>query len=222
MAVKLVAPKNRVIIKVDMELKNSHTFSDGTKIRLERSFDNFNMRYVNPVNGIVISSAVAPEGSEVLIHHNSTHDTYRIFNYSPPTEEASSDIRYFSIPEEECFFWRRDGSTWKPFNNFVTALRVFKPYEGSLEGIAPSVLKDRLYVTSGSLKGNVVFTLKASDYEIIYQDLDGREDRMIRVRHYDKEYNDRNEIIAVDKESTNLLKKGKLLVGFSKDDAKQI
>lgn len=218
---KLVAPKNRVVVKVDMEFKNSHTFSDGKKIRIERSFDNFNMRYVNPVNAIIISSHVAPEGAEVLIHHNSTHDTYRIFNYQPPTEEASSDVRYFSIPEEECFFWRKDGSTWNPFNNFVTALRLFSPYTGVIKGVPPSLIKDRLLITSGSANGEVAITLKASDYEIIYQDEDGREHRMIRMRYYDGEDNVKNEVIAFDYELTKKVKSGKVLVGLTPSDAKQ-
>ena len=70
----LIEPSNRVIIKVDLESKNSHTFKDGTKIRLERIYDNFNMRYVKPVNGIVVNAKDIPEGAEILIHHNATHD----------------------------------------------------------------------------------------------------------------------------------------------------
>jgi hypothetical protein len=93
---RLIAPSNKVIIKVDLESKNRHTFKDGTKIRLERIYDNFNMRYVKPVNGIVVNAKDIPEGAEILIHHNSTHDTYKIFNYQKPTTEASSDVQYFS------------------------------------------------------------------------------------------------------------------------------
>jgi hypothetical protein len=77
---KLIAPTGRVIIKINLESKNTHTFADGTKIRLERQYDNFNMRYVKPVNAEVVSSKYIPEGSEILIHHNATHDTYRLFS----------------------------------------------------------------------------------------------------------------------------------------------
>ena len=95
---KLKAPSNRVIIKVDLESKNSHTFKDGTKIKLERVYDNFNMRYVKPVNAEVVDAKDIPTGAEILIHHNATHDTYKIFNYQRPTTEASSDIQYFQYP----------------------------------------------------------------------------------------------------------------------------
>jgi len=219
---KLKAPSNKVVIKVDLESKNSHKFADGTTIRLERQFDNFNMRYVKPTNAIVVSANNIPEGSEILIHHNSTHDTYRIFNYLPPTTDASSNVKYYSIPEEECFFWREKvGDEWKPMPNFVTALRLFKPYLGTFEGIEPSVLKDRLFITSGELKGNAVMTLKSSDYEIIYQNENGTEDRVIRVRYYD-EWNERNEIICIDHELTEKINTGEILVGLSVSDAKTL
>jgi hypothetical protein len=219
---KLKAPSNKVVIKVDLEGKNTHKFADGTTIRLERQFDNFNMRYVKPTNAIVVSAKNIPEGAEILIHHNSTHDVYRIFNYLPPTTDASSNVKYYSIPEEECFFWRENvGDEWKPMANFVTALRLFKPYHGTFEGIEPTLLKDRLYITSGELKGNAVMTLKSSDYEIIYQNENGTEDRVIRVRYYD-EWNERNEIICIDHELTEKINTGEVLVGLSVSDAKTL
>ena len=216
----LIAPKNRVIIKVDLESKNSHTFEDGTKIRLERVYDNFNLRYTKPVNAIVVNAHNMPEGAEVLIHHNSTHDTYRIFNYKGLSEEASSDIKYYSIPEEECYLWRKD-SDWKPCTNFATGLRLFKPLETTFIGIKPEKISQRLYATSGDIKGKVVITLKACDYEIIYQDEKGQEDRVIRFRYY-PEGHERNEVIGIDHELTRAVKEGKILVGLSDTDAKKI
>lgn len=219
---KLKAPSNRVIIKVDLESKNSHTFKDGTKIKLERVYDNFNMRYVKPVNAEVVDAKDIPSGSEILIHHNATHDTYKIFNYQRPTTEASSDIQYFSIPIEECFMWRKEkGSLWNALNNFVTALRIFKPYKGMLEGIEPEVMNNKLFITSGELKGRAVNTVISSDYEIIYQNDDGTEGRIIRLRYY-PDGNDRNEIIAINDNMTELIEKGDLWVGYSKSDAKQL
>jgi hypothetical protein len=219
---KLKAPSNRVIIKVDLESKNSHTFKDGTKIKLERVYDNFNMRYVKPVNAEVVDAKDIPTGAEILIHHNATHDTYKIFNYQRPTTEASSDIQYFSIPIEECFMWREGkGSIWNALNNFVTALRIFKPYNGMLEGIEPEVMNNKLYITSGELKGKAVNTVISSDYEIIYQNDDGTEGRIIRLRYY-PDGNDRNEIIAINDNMTALVESGDLLVGYSKSDAKQL
>jgi hypothetical protein len=219
---KLKAPSNRVIIKVDLESKNSHTFKDGTKIKLERVYDNFNMRYVKPVNAEVVDAKDIPAGAEILIHHNATHDTYKIFNYQRPTTEASSDIQYFSIPIEECFMWRAGkGSIWNALNNFVTALRIFKPYKGMLQGIEPEVMNNKLYITSGELKGRAVNTVISSDYEIIYQNDDGTEGRIIRLRYF-PDGNDRNEIIAINDNMTELVESGELLVGYNKSDAKQL
>ena len=219
---KLKAPANRVIIKVDLESKNSHTFKDGTKIKLERVYDNFNMRYVKPVNAEVVSANNIPEGAEILIHHNATHDTYKIFNYQRPTAEASSDMQYFSIPVEECFMWRAEkGSTWNALNNFITGLRIFEPYTGFLQGIDPSLVKNKIYVTSGDLAGNVVGTVISSDYEIIYQNDDGTEGKIIRLRYY-PEGNDRNEVISIEHEMTNKVKNGELLVGYNISDAKKL
>ena len=219
---KLKAPSNRVIIKVDLESKNSHTFKDGTKIKLERVYDNFNMRYVKPVNAEVVDAKDIPAGAEILIHHNATHDTYKIFNYQRPTTEASSYIQYFSIPIEECFMWREGkGSIWNALNNFVTALRIFKPYKGMLQGIEPEVMNNKLYITSGELKGRAVNTVISSDYEIIYQNDDGTEGRIIRLRYY-PDGNDRNEIIAINDNMTELVESGELLVGYNKSDAKQL
>ena len=219
---KLTSPANRVIIKVDLESKNSHTFKDGTKIKLERQYDNFNMRYVKPVNAEVVNAKNIPAGAEILIHHNATHDTYKIFNYQRPTAEASSDIQYFSIPIEECFMWREEkGSTWNALNNFITGLRIFEPYNGFLQGIEPSLIKNKIYVTSGDLAGNVVGTVISSDYEIIYQNDDGTEGKIIRLRYY-PEGNDRNEVISVEHEYTERVKNGELLVGYSISDAKKL
>jgi len=219
---KLKAPSNRVIIKIDLESKNSHTFKDGTKIKLERVYDNFNMRYVKPVNAEVVDAKDIPTGAEILIHHNATHDTYKIFNYQRPTTEASSDIQYFSIPIEECFMWREGkGSIWNALNNFVTALRIFKPYNGMLEGIEPEVMNNKLYITSGELNGKAVNTVISSDYEIIYQNEDGTEGRIIRLRYF-PDGNDRNEITAINDNLTELVKNGDLWVGYSKSDAKKL
>jgi hypothetical protein len=219
---KLKAPINRVIIKVDLESKNSHTFKDGTKIKLERVYDNFNMRYVKPVNAEVVSANGIPEGAEILIHHNATHDTYKIFNYQRPTAEASSDMQYFSIPIEECFMWRdKKGSTWNALNNFITGLRIFEPYTGFLQGIDPTLVKNKIYVTSGELEGSVVGTVISSDYEIIYQNDDGTEGKIIRLRYY-PEGNDRNEVISIEHEFTNKVKNGELLVGYNISDAKKL
>ena len=62
------AVEGRVIISVDHEKKNSHTFEDGTTIRLERDWNNLNRRETQPVNAIVIDGEGIKDGAEILIH----------------------------------------------------------------------------------------------------------------------------------------------------------
>lgn len=215
----LKAVDGKVIIKMNVENKNYHTFEDGKKIRLERQFNNLNRRETEPVNAWVIDGEGIPKGSEILIHHNSVHDSNRVFGY----KEKSKNVQYFSIPIEECFFWRNDKGKWNAVKPFETALRVFKPYSGPLANIEPTLMKDMLYVTSGRLKGNIVKTLKACDYEIIFQNNEGREERMIRFRPDGDEKTKREpEAIAIMDELNVDLYKGELLVGLSTTDCKQV
>ena len=154
----LIAPANRLIIEVDLEYKNSHTFSTGEKIRLERGYDNFNGRYTNPVNGIVVDGLGLKKGTQVVVHHNSIHDTNKIFNYiNRPL------YGIYSVPIEECYVYF-DGS-WKPFDGFSLGYRLFQPYKGAIKGIQPTLIKNKIYVTQGEYKGEVVNTLRAADYE---------------------------------------------------------
>lgn len=209
---------NRVIVKVDLQLKNHHTFSDGQVIRLERQFNNFNRRETEPVNAIVISSEHIPTNSEILISHNALHDSNKIFSYP----SSSSDIQYFSIPEAECFAWRDKGGKLRPMKNFEFGLRVFRPYTGIISNIEPTILKDTLLVTTGKFKGNVVNTLKASDYEIVFQNKKGQEERLIRIRHSDDSDFDREEITCINHELTDQVNNNELLIGYDKNNSKYI
>ena len=216
------AVEGKIIISVDREKKNSYTFESGLKIRMERNWNNLNQRETQPVNAIVIDGEGIKEGSEILIHPNVTHESHQIFNHHQLSGNVEgSDIRYYSVPLDKCYAWL-DGEEWKPLKNFDFALRVFKPYEGMLEGIEPTLITDMLYVTTGELKGNIVHTLKACDYEIVFQGIHDREERIIRFRHFTDEDNDREEVIAVNHELTEKLNQGKILVGLSKSDAKTI
>lgn len=219
------APENRLIISVSMDAKNWHTFSDGTKIRLEREFDNFDRKYVAPVNATVVASDYIPTGSEIIIHHNCTHDTNRLFNYKTLSgEEIASNVRYFSILEGQAYLYRIEGTDeWLPCRNFATGLRIFKPYTGTIQGVESTLIKDKLYITSGELKGKVVLTLKASDYEMVFQGVNGREQRVIRCRHFGIDNNhEREEIIGIDHETTQLVEKGVIYLGLSSKDCKPI
>jgi len=213
----------RVIVKVNLQSKNYTTFNDGTKIRLERQFNNFNRRQTEPVNATVVSAEYIPAGSEILISHNALHDTSRIFDYVPPSGNESIDIGFFSIPEYDCFAWRDTDGQLKPMKHFDFALRVFKRYEGHLTGLPHHEYKETLYVTTGKLKGNVVKTLKGCDYVIVYQDTNGKEGNMIRFRPFgNPEEKREEEAIAILNEFTQKVNDGELLIGLTNSDCKTL
>jgi len=220
----LVHTEGRIVVKLDMKNKDSYTFENGTTIRRERNFNNFNRRETQPVNAIVISGEGIPKNAELLVGHNSFHETNRINDYKSSFDnEESERVRYFSIPEYECFAWRENEGEWHPIPPFEFGLRVFKPYQGLLQNIAPTQLTDTLFVTSGSLKGNVVKTLLACDYQIIYQDINGRENYLIIFRPDGEEKKQREpEAIAILNQETEQVLNGELLVGYSLSDAKKI
>lgn len=216
--VPLVYVEGRVIVKVDLKYKNEYAFANGQRISIERNFNEFNKRITQPVNCIVISAENIPTDSEILISHSSIHDSNRIFSYKGLTD--TSDIKYYSIKEEECFAWRDTDGEFKPMKNFEFALRVFQPYEGKLEGIEPKLIKDVLYVTTGKLSGQVCHCLIASDYQIVYQELNGRENNLIRFRHSDDEEIEREELIAISHTLTKQVANKQLLIGLSPNDCK--
>lgn len=214
--------EGKVVIKINIESKNSHRFEDGTTIRLERQWNNLNKRETEPVNAYVISGDGIPEGAEILIHPNVVHDSYKIHNYTALSgEKIASDWRYYSIPQEQCFLYR-DGETWLPLKGYAIGQRVYKPYDGLIMGIMPTKIKDVLYIETGKFKGQIVHTLKASDYEIIFQGTNGQEQRIIRCRHYENEDGEREEIIAINHELTKKANKGELLIGNSVSTAKPV
>lgn len=220
---KLTYVKDRVILSIDLEGKNSHTFSDGTKIRLERQWENFNQRHTQPVNGTVISAEDIPEGAEILLSHNATHPVNQLFNFKNLSgEEIASDTKYFSIPVSECFAWKNKEG-WQPLPGFDFALRLFKPYIGFLVGIEPTLIKNVLYVTTGTYKGIVCRMQNACDYQIIFQDSNGQEGNIIRCRpHGNKKEHREPEVIAIDTELTELVNSGEYLIGLSPSDAKSL
>lgn len=216
--------EGKVIVQVDLESKNWHTFADGTKIRRERQYENLNRRETEPVNAIVVSGKNIPAGAEILIHPNAIIESNKIYNYQQLSgKDEDSDIKYYSISEDQCFFWRDENDNWQPLPPYETALRVFKPYEGVIEGIEPTQLKDTLFVTSGELKGKVVATIKASDYQVVFQDINGREGNLIRFRPFGDEKTGREEeAIAILNDITKKVKRGEYYVGLTKSDAKPI
>lgn len=217
--------KDRVIIKVDVEQKNNHTFSNGITIRLERDYNNLDQKYTQQVLGEVLSSETVPVGSLILFHHNSIHDVNTVFDSDLLTkEEKVAGFKVISLDESECFLWKQIGEcfTWKPIKNFCTALRVFEPYKGALVCIEPKIIKNVLYLTSGEYKGNVVHTVKASDYQITFRNEKGIDERIIRCRHFEDRLDEREEIIMIDGYLTDKVNNGKLLVGIEKSDCKTL
>lgn len=223
---ELKAVKNRTIVSLDIEGKNSHRFTNGMIIRLERNYNNLNKRETQPINAFVVDSEIIPIGSEVLIHHNSFHPVNQIFNYVPlGGNETSSSVKYFSILDEECFLYReKKGSTWNPCNGFATALRIYKPYNGMLQGIEPKLVPNVLWITSGKLKNNACHTVTHADYELVFQGINGQEERVIRVRYYneDEPHEREDEIIAIDHSLTKKIKSGECLIGLTPSKAEKL
>lgn len=215
----LIHVEGRIVVKVDVNYKNSHKFSDGTVIRLERAYNNFNRRETQPINCIVISAANIPKNAELLVDHNAFVETNRINDYKNSFENDESDlVRYFSVPNEECYAYRIGQGEWMPMDGFDFALMIFKPYEGMLQGIEPTLVKDMLFVTTGELKGHVVKTLKGCNYIIVFQGDDGREKRILRFRPFGNEkLHLEEEAICIMHELTDKVNKGELLLGLDKN-----
>jgi hypothetical protein len=186
--------------------------------------DNFDRKYTEQVLGVVVDAENIPTDAFVLFHHNSLHDTYEIKNHSQLSgKEIASGIKYFSIMERDVFFWKMNAEhEWHPTEGYATALRVFKPYEGFIEGIPPTKINDTLFVTSGKYQGKIVRTLKASDYQLTFRcPLTGRDVSMIRFRP-DGDKEREPEAIAIMDELTKQVKKQELLIGLTPSDAKML
>ena len=217
------APIGRVIIKVDVEQKNNHTFSNGTTIRLERDYDNLDKKYTSQVLGEVLAAENIPVGALILFHHNAIHDVNTVFDADLLTaEEKVAGFKVISLSEEECFCWKHIGlcESWNVVKNFSTALRVFEPYKGVMQGVEPTLIKNVLYLTSGEFKGKVAHTVKAADYAITFRSETGKDEVIIRCRHYEQEWSEREELIAIDGDLTKKVKKGELLIGLTPNDCK--
>lgn len=218
----LKASDGRIVVSIDMQKKQSHQFEDGTKIHLARGYNNFNLRDYYPVNAVVIAANDIPTGTEILLQYTAIQDTFLVHNYKPLSgSQIADDVKYYSIPQEMAYAYLEDGD-WKPMKNIAFALRVFRPYAGALVGIEPTQIKDTLFITTGHLKGKIVKTLKASDYQLVFQDTNGREGNIVVVEHYEDGDNDRDLIICIMDELTEQVHAGKLTVGLTKTDAKSI
>lgn len=214
---------NRIVCSVDMEYKNRHALGNGAEIKLRRNIDEFDKRITQPVNGIVIDAENIPKGAEVLLNHNATHDLHKLFGYHGISGAAiANNMQYFSIPTHDVYAWRMNNGQWQPLYPYELALRVFKPYEGSITGIKPTLIPNKLYITTGILTGKIAVTRHHSDYEIIFQNEHGKEEKMIRVRYFGETEDFREQIIGIDKDATEKIIKGKLEVGYNQFDTKKV
>lgn len=239
--VEIFAPRDRIIVVMDTDEKNWHNLGFGKTIELRRDVEQLNYRIKTPVNCILISSNnYIPFGSEIICSYLAIHPTNLIYGLEEDIEIA--DVHYYSILESDCYIWRENkDQEWKPCNGYALGLRLYEPYKGDFLGIEPKELKDYLYVTSESksfgltvinnhsnisfkncdLKGKVVKTLKSALYECILQGKNGREESVIRVRHWDYEDNPREEFVMVDLDKTKMVENGDLIVGVDIKSAKK-
>lgn len=211
----------RILLKIDLEGKNSHRFDSGDTIRLRRNVDNFDRRETEPVNAICIHGGGIPAGSELLCHHHCAHDQYRLFDFPETSGQAiASTIRYYSVPESLIYAWRMNSKPWQPTKGFAFALRIFKPYTGVLSGIYPTLMKQKLFLTTGELKNKACMVLRASDYQIVFQNEKGQEESLVRLRHYENEVGEREEVVAIDHDTTDKIYSGEYWLGLLPADAK--
>jgi hypothetical protein len=209
----------KVVVKVDIDGKDSWVFESGERIEYRRRFNNFNKRQTEPVNAIVISGEGMQKGAEILIDHKAIHDSARIFDY----KDDNSTVQYYSIQNEMCFAWYdEDKKEWQPIRPYEFGLNVFSPYKGLIQGLPPTQMKDTLFVLTGELKGQVVKTIVASSYTIVFQDRNGREGNIIRFRPFgDPKTKREEEAIAILHPETDKVLSGELLVGVAIKDCKK-
>ena len=219
------ATEGRVLIKADPKQKNQYKLADGVTIQLERDVENLDKKYTAQSLGKCVDSENIPKGAMILFHHNSVHPVNEIANHDQISgDDIANGIKIYSITESSCYLWKMPNEKeWQPTKGFATALRVFEPYKGALEGVKPNKLENVLYLTSGEYKGLVCLTIKAADYEITFLNEQGKDEKIIRLRpDGDEKENREPEVIAINHQMTEMVNKGKLLIGLSISDCKTL
>lgn len=214
----------RVIVKANAEGKNWHTFTHGLKIRIERDYNNLDRKHTAQVLGEVVSAENIPAGAMILFHHNAIHPVNQIFNHSQLSgDEVAAGVNYYSFREDECYAWKEYGKgEWQPTEGFGLGWYVFRPYVGPLLGIPPKKLKNILYIASGGkYAGKVCATQNYVGMPIIFLNEKGQDEIIIRFRTFN-DYNEREEIAAVDEELTEKVLNGELLIGVNESDCKPL
>lgn len=218
----VIPPKHRVLIAVDLKYKNRVALGDsGIVLERERNFNDLNHRVTQPSQGFVINSDYLPIGAEILVSHNSFHETNKLFTFD--NEIELPNIGIFSVPKTECYVYRVGNGEWNACEGFLLGLKVFEPYNGIIEGIEPKEIKRLFFVTSkGYLQNKVVDTVNAAILPIIANDENYNEIIINRIRHYPSETdNVREEVLTINNEKTKQVLKGKLLIGNNSKDCKK-
>ena len=213
----------RVLIEVDITQRNTYRFDNGTELIMFPKTNEFDRRKWMPVSGLVISSDSIPCQSEILVEHNSLEPVNAVVEY----ENSNPNIKMYSVPEMECYAWRLpDQDRWHATKYYAIAERLFKPYAGILQNIKPERIKNTLLILSGELKGNVVHILKDGEYEIIYQDRNGKPNQLLVTFNAPAEeigdmvVDAKQEVIAIDYFLTEKWLNGELYAGLTPDHAK--
>jgi hypothetical protein len=209
------ATRDRIIVKVDRNFKNSHKLSNGTVLQVSRRVMEADRKYTEPTNATVIDAENIPSGVECLLHHNALHNVFLL-------GESDDGLPIYSITKTHCYAWRTENNDWQPTDHYEFGLRVFKPDNSKYDGILPTKIKNRLYVTTGQYKGQVIITMAASDYEITFMDRNGQTNKLIRFRHSKKTTLIRDEFICVDNDLTEKVNKEEYLIGFDAKNCKKI
>lgn len=209
---KLKAPVRNVLVRMQLDNKEKYKFANGMEIQIMKGFD-FNKRIDSPSIGEVVDGII-PTGAMCLLHHNSSHDSFKVFGYKNEAGKLIENL--YSVAEDMVFCYKENGKEWQPMKDFLITLRIFKPYEGVLTGIEPKQIIQRLYCLSGKVsdykvEGKAIIVTKHSDYEIIFHQ-DGKPSSIIRTRL--------RECLGIDYDLTNEIKNGKLLIGNNLEDAK--
>lgn len=223
--------RGNIIIKIDTRQKEKYNLTDDVTITIFKGYD-FNLRQDRSSMGYIISSEKIPAESEVLVNYLALEPTYEVpyLELFLTEEEIIEGYKVFSIPQDMAFCYKKDNE-WNPCEGYLIVKRVFKKYEGVLEGMPNEQIKDRIYIEKGmlydeditskpdksdliDLSGKVCICLPDCEYEIIWHNKNNREERIIRSRH--------REILAVDEGMTSKLKKGLLYLGLNAIDCKPL
>lgn len=206
----------RILCTVDTDLKNHYQLTEDINIVLERDVEEYNNRVKMPVNGIVVDGEGFDGGEEVLINHNSAHPVNQLFDHNlnlPP------HVQLYSIPAEEVYIYRKSkDDKWLPTRSYLIVDRIWEQYKGILVGIPPKVITNKLFVLEGEPKHKVVATAKWCDYTIIFQEANGREAHLTRMKAPD-EYQD--EVLAIEDGLTEKVLNGDLLIGETAEKARK-